>query len=240
LISGNWFQTKNIDLGADNSLQESAFATAQPGFNFLRAGAPNLNFTTTPSRQSGPLILTMSGNEHTLFISDFESNIASEIPGYLVPLFYLTFNTILNKAPHGGGLHPSAWSTMSISRKGENFSSTWRFEENRNESDTTYSTSSGTCKLLTESDFPLGAEIINWRTLGGAMQPNTNIVVFNKQGVMEVITYNGSASGSEISTQDSFGYTTTLAGENITLRREIPRIAGYGVTQFPLIDNGMP
>jgi hypothetical protein len=238
-IKGTWFKTENLTLSSPNfGPGEIAYATHQPIFLFRRAGNANLNFVTNPNREQGPIVLTLDGNEHTLILS--QSIIGQEIPGFLVPVFYPSVTTVLNRAAHGGRLHPSVWSTMTLSREGENFSSTWRFENSRNETGTTYTTASGICKLRTESQFPLGIEETNWRTLGGAMQPNSNIVLFNKKAVMEVLTYDSSNSGTVFSTQENYGFVFTAANNKITVRREIPVIRGYGVTQLPLLDDGMP
>jgi hypothetical protein len=240
-ISGTWFKTNNAQLSTQiYNLQEQAFVTHSPNKAIFRAGAHDLQIFTTATRTAGPLFLKASGNDHTLMLSDYEQNLGQEIPGFLIPLIYPTFSTILNKATHGGGLHPSVWSSMTISRHGKNITSIWSFEKSRNNSATDFSTSSGTCELGTESQFPLGAETINWQTLGGAMQPNTNIVAFNVKNVMHITTYNAENSGTQFFTQSNFGFSTLSVGEVITLRREIPIIGGYGIAQFPLLDNGMP
>jgi len=240
-IQGTWFKTQSLELITTRFLfRDRAFATHQPSDRFLRAGSVDFDFVTTPDRTGGPLLLTMESNEHTLMLAFDDKNTGLEIPGFVVPLIYPTFSTVLNKATHGGGLHPSVWSSMTISRQGKSLSSTWRFENSRDISGTTYSTSSGECAIGTASQFPLGAEERNTQTLGGAMQPNTNIVAFRAKNVVHVTTYDSANSGTQFSTQSDFGFSTLAVNNAITLRREIPVIAGYGVTQLPLLDNGLP
>lgn len=239
-ISGTWFRTQSVPFS--NQLPfpfESAFATHSPDFFNPRATDAKLYFITTPNLTAAPFLFTMEGNEHVLVRSARENDLAEIRPGFLVPLIYPSFTTVLSSASTGGRLHPSVWSTMTISRDGDKFSSTWRSQNSTDANGTTFATASGSCQAGTDWGFPLGVETRDTRTLGGAMQPNTNVVVFQRPGVVALTTYDNEGFGTEISTQSDFTFSSiTPAG--ISVRSTIPVLVGYGLTQYPLLDNGLP
>jgi hypothetical protein len=242
LISGVWFRTQSVpfsnQLPANVPLQ-SAFATHSPAFFYPRATAANLSFNTSPNLTAAPFLFTMEGNEHVIDRDYRESDLGEIRPGFLVPLVYPSFTTVLSSASSGGRLHPSVWSTMTVSREGDKFSSSWQFEKSKDENGTTFTTASGSCQAGTDWDFPLGVETRDSRTLGGAMQPNSNLVFFQTPGVVALTTYDKEGFGTQFSTESEFTFSTiTPAG--ISVRSTIPVLVGYGLTQYPLLDNGLP
>jgi hypothetical protein len=238
-ITGTWFRTFYIPLKNELQLEQSAFATHSPQNFNPRAAVADLSFNTTPNLTAAPFLFTMEGNEHVIARDYRESDLGEIRPGFFVPLIHPSFTTVLSSASSGGRLHPSVWSTMTVSREGDKFSSSWRFEKSKDENGTTFTTASGSCQAGTDWDFPLGVETRDSRTLGGAMQPNSNLVFFQTPGVIALTTYDNQNFGTEFSTQSAFTFSTITPSE-ITVRSTIPVLVGYGLTQYTLLDNGMP
>jgi hypothetical protein len=80
---------------------------------------------------------------------------------------------------------------------------------------------------------------LDWKTLGGAMQPNSEITLFKAPVAALTIAYDSSGSSSGFFTENDFKYEKTQ-GQAITIATEIPIIGGEGVITQSLLDNGLP
>jgi hypothetical protein len=234
--SGSFFSTRANSL---RLVQPTAIARAwKTGGDFRNHAAPvNLDFTTTPTRTEGALILTLQNNEHTIGVAFGQKPQTAQItPREWVMPFTPTFSSILSTNACGYGAHPSAWSTITVSREGANLSSTWQFINGSDE------TASGTCILANASTFPFGVVEAGTSILGGNMQPNTNIISFKARGV--ALTYratpSGTQSGFETIETNQIGVQTIANAAAITIRQTIPAVEGPGYFQFNRLDNGLP
>jgi hypothetical protein len=250
LVSATYEEEQNQSLTSTGTIFATAEnSTSSGGARFFNqqawetrgtenyAADDNLDYNTTPTRTGAALIFTLQGNQHTIPVA--YNMTASVVPKEIEPLIYPTYSTILSQNACGYRAHPSVWSTITLSREGKKISSTWQSIANSASDGVTYTTSSGDCEIATSSAFPYGARQLNTATIGGNMQPNKKIVVFQKPGVFFTITADAQSTESGFRTVSDWGITNTDAS-NITLQREIQEIAGVGFWRFNILDNGLP
>lgn len=197
------------------------------------AAAGDWGYRSSPTRTSAAMIFTLEGNDHTLHQVE-EMFSANVFPNEIEPIIYPSFSMVLDRNDCGFGAHPSAWSTITISRKGNNISSFWRYWSSWNELNPSAATASATCRVVTTSAFPFGVNELNTSLVGGNMQPNKNVFLFKAPGVY--FTYTGTNSGFE--TVASYT-STTMQAAGVTIRKPIDVIAGVGLHVFDLPDNGL-
>lgn len=187
----------------------------------------DLNFSTQKNLSSAPLVISLENHAHTIT----EPPIAFVFPNHVVPVFLPSFTTVLNRNSFGYGAHPSLWSSMTLSRAGDSLSSTWQYVKESNETNKKYSTSSGTCKFITQSAFPLNVKNVESPVGGGSFHPNTKAVCMRLPGIYHEIL------GNNLTTTSSFRHQENAQTENITMQSitvysVIPVLFGYGLYTF--------
>jgi hypothetical protein len=241
--SGSYYSARTPIVEEIAGLYENKNRYWLTSFQYPVAAPVDLNFATNPTRTSGALVLSISGNDHTIQLGYENTISASVFPNEIVLPIYPFFTTILNKNEYGYGAHPSLWSTITLSREGKNFFSTWQSVVESNETTTKYTTESGRCTLAAASSFPHDVKSVGWAeslmTVGGNMQPNSKIFSFEAPGVF--LTQSNETNSQFSTTPTSHASLITLQNNTaITVRRKIPSIQGDGIYQFRLIDAGMP
>jgi hypothetical protein len=249
--TGSFFLTRSAvsiqEIARGFSDQNKFWVTS---FDYPIAASPSLSFETEANKTTGNLMLTLSGNQHTIHFDytdehGFEAldeNAAFVFPREVVLPISQSFTSVLSKNQYGYGAHPSVWSTITISRNGGILSSTWQSVDASNESQTKFTTESGVCSLVATSNFPHDVkQNPDWvtQTLGGNMQPNSKVVSFEAAGVF--YTQSGESASGFVTNETSRAQVVTVANNTaVTVRRKIPFIQGKGFYFFEIPDNGLP
>ena len=188
-------------------------------------------------------MLTLAGNQHTIHFDYTEEygyealveNAARVFPKEVVLPISESFSSVLSKNEYGYGAHPSVWSTITISRNGAKLSSTWQGVD-------ASTTESGVCSLVATSNFPHDVKQspnVITQTLGGNMQPNSQVVSFEAAGVF--YTQSGESDSGFVTNATSHAQLVTVANNTaVTVRRKIPFLQGKGLYFFQMPDDGMP
>jgi hypothetical protein len=212
-------------------------------FDYPIAANPSLSFQTEATRTAGDLMLTLTGNQHTIYFDYLDNygfevlveNAARVFPKEVVLPISESFSLVLSKNQYGYGAHPSLWSTITISRNGARLSSTWQGVD-------ASTTESGVCSLVATSYFPHDVKQspnVITQTLGGNMQPNSQVVSFEAAGVF--YTQSGESDSGFVTNATSHAQLVTVANNTaVTVRRKIPFLQGKGLYFFQMPDNGMP
>lgn len=202
-------------------------------------GSPNLNFSRSTFTQIN-CFLELQGAQITLnrglpdtplVYKGFGGGVSVPVP---LPTFTANAMPTTTISYEDEGFSESyydqdtkKWTSATVSRQGENFSSTWAWQVNSS------STTSSSAKAQLVEKHPVPTDIVelNWRTQGGAVFPHASFTIINSPNVILITTYDASNSGTSSKFENAYSENTTksyVGNATLTISSYISSLKGRG------------